>query len=425
MTSGYKARGVLGAVSVLALLAAGGLASPDAVAQAAAAGIISTVAGGIGGPGPGVKVALNPCGVKFARGSLYIGAGGVRQVDPRTGWLTTPLRQGIGASGDFRVCALTVDSAGNLLVANALTVRVLAHRTGRFYGRKMIAGHIYVLLNRGPGGIDLDQAGNVILADEGSPPNRGGEPSGAQVQVLAERTGKFYGRRVTAGQIYTVAGTDAPLPGSRSLATRAWLGMSIGTVRTDRLGNLVIPDSGTLGLPAPIPLPASSVRVVAERTGRMYGRMMTAGQIYTIAGNGKFGGAGDGGLATKTALRCAAGTALDHAGNVVVADCRRLRVVAEHTGRFYGRLMTAGHIYSIAGHGARGYSGDGGPASRARVTATAVTVDSFGDVVFADTSRVRVVAARTGHFYGRECGQATSTPWPETVLPPPGTAGRR
>ena len=422
MTSGFKAQGVRCALSAFVLLAAGGLAWPGAAAQAAAdqpaeasaravtaaarpaAGIISTVAGGVGGPGPGVNVALNPCGVKFARGALYIGAGagGVRKVDPRTDWLTSPLRQTNGASGATDMCSLTVDSAGNLLVASPIRVKVLAHRTGRFYGRKMIAGHLYVILSRGTGGVELDHAGNVILADPGSPPNRGGELSGAQVRVLAERNGRFYGRRMTAGQIYTVAGTEAPLPGSRSLATRAWLGMSIGTVRADRFGNLVIPDSGTLSMPAPIPLLASSVRVVAERTGRMYGRKMTTGHIYTIAGNGTFASTGDGGLATKAALRCAAGTALDHAGNVIIADCRRLRVVAEHTGRFYGRHMTAGRIYSIAGHGSRGYSGDGRPASHARVTATAVTVDSFGDVAFADVFRVRVVATRTGHFYGRE-----------------------
>ncbi len=41
------------------------------------------------------------------------------------------------------------------------------------------------------------------------------------------------------------------------------------------------------------------IRVVPVRSGRFYGRAMTAGDIYTIAGTGKRGTAGDGGLATR------------------------------------------------------------------------------------------------------------------------------
>ena len=37
------------------------------------------------------------------------------------------------------------------------------------------------------------------------------------------------------------------------------------------------------------------------------------------------------------------------------------------TGTFYGQAMTAGDIYTIAGTGKRGTTGDGGPATRAEV----------------------------------------------------------
>ncbi len=421
------------ALAIAVLGAAGGLACAAVPAQAVVAGaghqragIISTFAGGDGGPGPGSSVAVQPCGLKFARGALYIGGGGmVRRVNPRTGLLTTPV------ADRSSVCAATVDSAGNLLEAGGMQVRVTAARTGRFYGQKMTARHVYTIVDQvkvprmlgqptgdgGPatfarlsvaGDVELDRAGNVVVADAGSVPDRGGPLLGSLVRVVAERTGRFYGQKMTAGDIYTVAGrtTQARTPNG-GLATRTWLGVTIGTVRPDRAGNLVVADVADATSPL-----AASVRVVAVRTGRFYGRKMTAGHMYKIAGNGQFGSSGDGGPAIRAALSCAGAAALDHAGNVVVADCGRVRVVAVRTGRFYGKKMTAGHIYSIAGTSTPGDSGDGRPAVHARVDATAVTVDSAGNVAIAAVLGspadiygpglvVRLVAARSGRFYGR------------------------
>ena len=44
---------------------------------------------------------------------------------------------------------------------------------------------------------------------------------------------------------------------------------------------------------------------------------------------------------------------MDAAGNLVLADSgsNRIRVVAERTGTFYGQAMTAGDIYIVAGIG--------------------------------------------------------------------------
>jgi len=88
--------------------------------------------------------------------------------------------------------------------------------------------------------------------------------------------------------------------------------------------------------------------------------------------------------------------ALDHSGNLVIADTEntRIRVVAHTTGAFYGRPMTAGHIYTVAGDGTAGFSGDGGPATSAALNNPhTVTADAAGNLLIADSGdqRIRMV----------------------------------
>src|SRR5437763_10323936 len=153
---------------------------------------------------------------------------------------------------------------------------------------------------------------------------------------------------MTAGDIYTVAGTSpAGYTGDARPATGATLYYPQG-VTADGTGDLVIADTGN-----------SVVRVVAGRDGTFYGRQMTAGDIYTVAGTGAQGFSGDGGPATGGGLTVPASAAVDAAGNLVIADYgdNRVRVVAAGTGTYYGQQMTAGDIYTIAGAGAQGLSG--------------------------------------------------------------------
>ena len=69
------------------------------------------------------------------------------------------------------------------------------------------------------------------------------------------------------------------------------------------------------------------------RTGTFYAKPMTAGDIYTIAGNGTIESSGDGGPATAAELLAPEGVAVDGAGNVVIADSSnsRIRVAAAST----------------------------------------------------------------------------------------------
>ena len=80
-----------------------------------------------------------------------------------------------------------------------------------------------------------------------------------------------------------------------------------------------------------------------------------------------------GGPATHAELTGPADAVADGAGNLVIADeaNARIRVVAARTGTFYGQAMTTGDIYTVAGNGKEGFEGDGGPAAGAELSGPA------------------------------------------------------
>lgn len=159
----------------------------------------------------------------------------------------------------------------------------------------------------------------------------------------------------TASYESVVAGVGpyAPGTGDGGPALRGHLGY-VGGLAFDHAGNTVIAD-----------LTHGRIQGIAARTGSFYGQAMKAGDIYTIAGTGVKGYNGDGIPARTAELSGPRGVAVDRAGNILVADSynNRIRVIAATTGTYYGQKMTAGDIYTIAGTGALGSSGNGGPAT--------------------------------------------------------------
>jgi trimeric autotransporter adhesin len=389
-------------------------ARPPGVRAGVVAGIISTIAGGVGGPAKATRVAVGDlCGVSVGDGFLYAASGStVRKVSPQTDQLTTPA--GTGATGPLgdggpagsasvNACGTATDPSGNLVIADSLDsrIRVVAARTGTFYGQAMKTGDIYTVAGNGtqgfsgdggpatlaeiyePWDVTVDGTGNLVIADS----------QNERIRVVAASTGTFYGQAMKAGDIYTVAGNGtAGGSGDGGPAGSAELSFPQG-VTVDGAGNLVIADTQN-----------QRIRVVAARAGTFYGQAMKAGDIYTVAGTGLSGYSGDGGPATGAELSFPTSVALDGTGNLVIADMQnnRIRVVATGTGTFYGQAMKAGDIYTVAGDGTQGYSGDGGPATGAELGGPGgVAVDGTGKVVIADedNSRIRVVAASTGTFY--------------------------
>lgn len=116
--------------------------------------------------------------------------------------------------------------------------------------------------------------------------------------------------------------------------------------------------------------------------------------VSTVAGNGTSGFSGAGGPATSAELGGPGAITLDSYGNLYIADCGGLASVV-------WKATTDGNISILAGTGASGYSGDGGPATSATLRCPqGVAVDASGNVFISDNgnNRVREVLASTGNI---------------------------
>ena len=121
---------------------------------------------------------------------------------------------------------------------------------------------------------------------------------------------------------------------------------------------------------------------IADSYNHRIRRVDASGIITTVAGTGVRGHSGDGGPATRAKLRNPAAVAVDGNGNLFIADSENNRI---------RRVDRSGTITTVAGTGARGYGGDGGPAVAARLSSPkGVAVDGAGNLLLADTLNYRI-----------------------------------
>jgi hypothetical protein len=205
-----------------------------------------------------------------------------------------------------------------------------------------------------------------------------------------------------AAILKTVAGDGGSKLGDGGPATSAGLCGPTG-VALDAAGNMYISDTGDYCIGPG----GDTVRKVDPN-----------GTITTVAGTGEAGFSGDGGPATKAKLDGPFGVAVDREGNLYISDGFNYRI---------RKVDKDGIIDTVAGTGKEGYSGDGGPATKAALNLPiGIALDSEGNLFIAchHNSRVRKVdrsgkittVAGTGEMmFNREKGPATKValdqPW--------------
>lgn len=311
---------------------------------------------------------------------------------------------GAAATGGilYQPSAVALDSGGNLYIADPGTQRV----------RRVAAGKIATFAGSGNGGYDRD----LVAADSASLYEPMGVATGTAGELLIADTYNHRVRRVSGGLIATFAGTgesgtgseglpplQTQLRGPRGLCTDAAGTVYIVDTANHRVlrarlngvvetaaGNGAPGDAGDggparlaqLNQPTACAVDSAGNLYVADTFSHRIRKVNPAGVIRTVAGTGQAASALDEVPATVSPLNEPSGVAVDGNGNLFIADTANNRI----------RLVTPdGMIHTVAGQGLPGFSGDGGPATAARIdTPLGLTVDGAGDVYFADSQNNRV-----------------------------------
>jgi hypothetical protein len=214
------------------------------------------------------------------------------------------------------------------------------------------------------GGIKVDGAGNIYFADLGN-------------NIIRKIS--------TTGIITTIAGTPPPAvagySGDGGAATAAKLNAPYD-VAVDAAGNVYIADQGN-----------HCIR-----------KITAAGTISTICGNGLIGlgAAGDGGPAVSAKLNYPHSLDVDAAGNIYISDYGNNRI---------RKINTAGTISTIVGAVGLpyGYTGDGGPATAARIYyPEGLDVDNAGNLYFCDWTNHAIRKVGTTGIINTIAGTGTS-----------------
>jgi hypothetical protein len=123
--------------------------------------------------------------------------------------------------------------------------------------------------------------------------------------------------------------------------------------------------------------------------------------LWTAAGNGAtaYGGA-DGRTSVSVGINTPWGLAIDGQNRIYVADAGNNAV---------RRIDTDGTVTTIAGTGTAGFSGDGGPATAARLSAPLrITFDSAGNLLIADSANNRIRKVTPAGIISTVAGNGTA-----------------
>jgi sugar lactone lactonase YvrE len=311
----------------------------------------------------------------------------IRRVDHATGLISSASGQGLddgipAERASISADAVATDPSGDTYTAHGALVRKISAADGII---STVAGcdGLHPDCDRGvgwpPRGTWLGGGGGLQLAVDAA---------GALYIAASDfgNTGTVWKYLPAADSIQRFAGDPAGPDVDGIPAADAWLGPVVD-VALDTTGNLFI-----LQCIADFPAGCDDFWG-GTGLARAWVRRVDAatGIISTVAGGGAEGSGGDGAPALGAYLQMPGSLAVDAGGNLYIAERHRFRV---------RRIDAAtGIITTMAGTGAHGFSGDGGPAAQAQLgLVQGIAVDAANGLLISDTDngRVRRVDLSTG-----------------------------
>jgi hypothetical protein len=284
----------------------------------------------------------------------------------------------------------------------AATVTVVAG-TGKL-GRSGDGGPAVQALLNFPYGVAISPAGLVYFSEHGNDIVRRIEPDGTLVAV-AGMAGKP-GRSGDGGPA-ALARLNDPLHLAFDAAGNLFIAdWSNGLIRkvtpdgiittyaggghpVDRVGDGGPATAARLNAARGLAVDAAGNLYIGDTENFRVRKVTPEGIISTVAGTGKKGYSGDGGLATEAQLNTPAALALDTSGNLYIVEYGPSW--EDGTGQRVRKVSPEGIISTVAGSGKLGYSGDGGPAVQGRFhSITGIAVDAGGNLFLADWGNHRL-----------------------------------
>ena len=346
-----------GTLGTVAGIGTGGFAGDGGPATSAELGVVF----GVAFDGLGRMIISDPGNGRVRRVATD---GTITSIAGNGAYGSTP--DGFAATSDTLASASDVafDDMGRLVIADRLNLRVrrieldgtlvtLAGNGSEGYGMDGVPATTIPLVY--PTSVAIDPQHRVLFAD------------GCRVRALDG-----------TGTLTTVAGSPSAcgFGGDSGPATSAQLG-AMTALAVDATGNLYIAD-------------APNQRI----------RMVSAGTITTIAGNGATGSVADGVAATAALLSNPTGVAVDSTGRVLIADAgshKIRRVELDHT------------ISTVAGTGTPGSNGDCAAATSAQLHSPArVAIGPMDRIYIADTGNERVREIDTNNNISTIAGIGTA-----------------
>ena len=370
-------------------------------------GIIVTVLQGGEFPSSAAAVLNAPTGVAVdGAGNLYIADSGNKRVLRRTpaGVVTTVASKDTTPAADSYPLNTTrdvaVDAKSTVYIADGqwvakvapggpvVTLAGDASYQFRANGTSATMNRLY-----GPFGVGVDAGGAFYIADQGNRRVRKVTKAGVMATVAGPGTSTALGD----GGAAVNANLSGPAGVAADRSGNLWIADFDGQrVRKVTLDGIISTAAGTgtagyqgatgtqLNQPAAVAADALGNVYIADSGNHMIRRLDVSGQLSTLAGKGVRGYAGDGGVAAQALLDTPKGVAVDGDGNIYVADQGNhcIRKITNSTPPL---------IYTVAGTGVLGFSGDGGVATAARLySPTGVAVDGAGALYIADTYNHRI-----------------------------------